>query len=87
MTPMSYDSLLCSVGCGVRDQRSWLCEIHGELRPVTIVFPPDCQSLAGGSLYMRLACKSGMGIAEENEIKKLSYHGVRESVLAVLEKL
>ena len=30
---------------------------------------------------MRLACKSGMGIAEENEIKKVSYDGVRESVL------
>ena len=51
-----------------------------------VVFPRDRQSLTGGSLNLRLARKSRMGIAEANEIKKLSYDGVRESALAVLKE-
>ena len=59
----------------------WRGEVHVELRPVAIAVPRDRQDLMGWSLNLCLSRKSRMGIAQADEIEKLSYDGVRESAL------
>ena len=48
---------------------------------MAIAVPRDRQDLMGWSLNLCLSRKSRMGIAQADEIEKLSYDGVRESAL------